>query len=36
VRGDLVSDAVIAALAPEAGASVISCDRDFARFAGLS
>ena len=36
VRGDLVSDAVIAALALEAGATVVSWDRDFARFAGLS
>jgi uncharacterized protein len=35
VRGDLVSDAVIAALALEAGATVVSYDRDFARFAGL-
>ena len=34
-RGDLVSDAVIAALAIEAGATVISYDRDFARFPGL-
>jgi len=31
-RGDLVSDAVIAALAVEAGATVITYDRDFARF----
>lgn len=36
VCGDLVSDAVIAALALEAGATVVSYDRDFARFAGLS
>ena len=36
LRGDLVSDAVIAALALEAGATVVSYDRDFARFAGLS
>lgn len=36
VRGDLVSDAVIAALALEAGATVVSYDRHFARFAGLS
>ena len=34
-RGDLVSDAVIAALSIEAGATVISYDRDFARFAGV-
>jgi len=34
--GDLVSDAVIAALAMEAGATVISYDRDFGRFRGLS
>jgi uncharacterized protein len=34
-RGDLVSDAVIAALAIEAGATVITYDRDFARFAEL-
>lgn len=31
-RGDLVSDAVIAALAVEAGATVVTYDRDFARF----
>ena len=34
-RGDLVGDAVIAALAVEAGATVVTCDRDFARFPGL-
>jgi uncharacterized protein len=34
-RGDLVSDAVIAALALEAGATVVTYDRDFARFPGL-
>jgi len=34
-RGDLVSDAVIAALAIEAGATVVTYDRVFARFAGL-
>lgn len=34
-RGDLVSDAVIAALAVEAGATVVTYDRDFARFPGL-
>jgi predicted nucleic acid-binding protein len=34
-RGDLVSDAVIAALAVEAGAEVVTYDRDFARFSGL-
>lgn len=31
-RGDLVSDAVIAALAIEAGATVVSYDGDFASF----
>jgi toxin-antitoxin system PIN domain toxin len=31
-RGDLVSDALIAALAIEAGATVVTYDRDFARF----
>jgi toxin-antitoxin system PIN domain toxin len=35
-RGDLVSDAVIATLAIEAGATVISYDRDFGRFGGLA
>ena len=34
-RGDLVNDAVIAALAIEAGATVVTYDRDFARFPGL-
>lgn len=34
-RGDLVSDAVIAALAVEAGATVVTYDRDFARFEGV-
>ncbi len=34
-RGDLVSDAAIAALAVEAGATVVTYDRDFARFPGL-
>ena len=34
-RGDPVSDAVIAAPAIEAGATVVTYDRDFARFAGL-
>ncbi len=34
-RGDLVSDAVLAALALEAGATVITYDRDFARFPGV-
>ena len=34
-RGDLVSDAVIAALAIEAGATVVTYDRDFARFDGV-
>ncbi len=36
VRGDLVSDAVIAALALEVGAIVVSYDRDFGRFGGLA
>lgn len=34
-RGDLVSDAHIAALALEHGLTVCSTDRDFARFAGV-
>lgn len=34
-RGDLVPDAVLAALAIEHGAGVVSFDRDFARFPGL-
>ncbi len=34
-RGDLVNDAVIAALAVEAGATVVTYDGDFARFAGI-
>jgi hypothetical protein len=34
-RGDLVSDAVIAALAVEAGATVVTYDRDFARFSDV-
>ena len=34
-RGDLVNDAVIAALAVEAGAEVVTYDRDFARFGGV-
>jgi uncharacterized protein len=33
--GPLVSDAVLAALALENGASVASCDQDFSRFTGL-
>ncbi len=33
--GPLVSDAVLAALALENGASLASCDQDFSRFAGL-
>jgi len=33
--GPLVSDAVLAALALENGASLASCDQDFARFRGL-
>jgi uncharacterized protein len=34
-RGDLVTDAYLAALAIETGAVLVSADRDFARFAGL-
>jgi len=34
-RGNLVSDAAIAAIAAEHGATVVSFDRDFARFPGL-
>jgi len=34
-RGDLVGDAVIAALAIEAGATVVTYDRDFAQFPGV-
>jgi toxin-antitoxin system PIN domain toxin len=34
-RGDLVTDAHLAALALEHGASVCTTDRDFARFPGL-
>lgn len=34
-HGDLVSDAVIAALAVEAGAAVVSYDADFSRFPGV-
>lgn len=34
-RGNLVSDAVIAAVAIEQGATVVTFDRDFARFPGL-
>lgn len=34
-RGNLVSDAAIAAVAIEHGATVVSFDRDFARFPGL-
>ena len=33
--GDLVTDAYLAALAMEAGAVLVSSDRDFGRFAGL-
>jgi predicted nucleic acid-binding protein len=36
VTGPLVTDAVLAALAIETGATVCSTDRDFRRFAGLS
>ncbi|GIW20575.1 MAG: hypothetical protein KatS3mg065_0871 [Chloroflexota bacterium] len=35
VRGNLVPDAYLAALAIEIGAELISTDRDFARFPGL-
>lgn len=35
VRGNLVPDAYLAALAIEIGAELISSDRDFARFPGL-
>jgi hypothetical protein len=34
-RGDLVTDAYLAALAVETGATLVSADRDFARFPGL-
>lgn len=34
-RGNIVSDAAIAAVAVEHGAAVVSFDRDFARFPGL-
>jgi toxin-antitoxin system PIN domain toxin len=34
-RGNLVPDAYLAALAIEADAELVSCDRDFARFPGL-
>jgi predicted nucleic acid-binding protein len=34
-RGDLVTDAYLAALAIETGAVLVSADRDFARFPGL-
>lgn len=36
VRGNLVPDAYLAALAIESGSELVSTDRDFARFAGLS
>lgn len=36
VTGPLVTDAVLAALAIETGATVCSTDRDFRRFTGLS
>jgi uncharacterized protein len=35
VRGALVTDAVLAALAIEHGATLASCDRDFSRFTEL-
>ncbi|QTV79309.1 PIN domain-containing protein [Microbacterium sp. NIBRBAC000506063] len=34
-RGNLVSDAAIAAVAIEHGATLVSLDRDFAKFPGL-
>jgi uncharacterized protein len=34
-RGDLVTDAYLAALAIETGATLVSAERDFARFPGL-
>ena len=34
--GDLVPDAYLAALAVEAGCEIVTTDRDFARFGGLS
>jgi toxin-antitoxin system PIN domain toxin len=36
VAGDLVADAHLAALATALGAELVSADRDFARFPGLS
>jgi len=36
VGGNLVSDAHLAALAIEHGATLYSCDNDFARFSGLT
>jgi toxin-antitoxin system PIN domain toxin len=35
VRGDLVPDAYLAALAIESGSELMTADRDFARFPGL-
>jgi len=35
VHGDLVTDAYLAALAIETGATLVSADRDFGRFPGL-
>lgn len=35
IRGGLVSDAYLAALAIEQGATLVTADRDFARFPGL-
>jgi toxin-antitoxin system PIN domain toxin len=35
VRGNLVPDAYLAALAIESGCELVSTDRDFSRFAGL-
>lgn len=34
-RGDLIADAVIAAVAAEHGAEIVTLDRDFARFASV-
>jgi len=34
-RGNLVSDAYLAALAIESGSELVTTDRDFARFPGL-
>ena len=34
-KGNLIPDAYLAALAIESGSTLITCDRDFARFKGL-